>query len=132
MEFDEKNATLKDVFKLVVGEIIIDAVVVLVFALLGKLNYTVFLGLLLGTAVNTLCFFILCLSVGKMIADGDEATAKRTIGISYALRLLILAIALALGFKFSCFNPISVIIPVLSTRPILSVYSLLEKGRDKK
>lgn len=131
MEFDEKSATLKDMLKLIVGEVIIDAVVVLIFALLDKLNYTVFLGLLLGTAVNTLCFFILCISVNKMITDGDQAHAKRTIGISYAMRLLILALSLAVGFKFDCFNPIAVIVPVLSTRPILSVYSLFEKGRNK-
>ena len=129
-ENSKMSDTAKDILKLLAGELILDGIVCLVFALIDKFNYTVPLGALLGTAVNTLCFFILCISVNKVISDGDEIKGKRTMTVSFFLRMAILALGLAVGFKFGCFNKVAVIVPVVSTRPILSVYSLF--GKEKK
>jgi len=117
--------------KIVIGELITAALVILCFWGFQKLDWTVAWGLVLGVCTNILCFALLCISVEKMIQDNDPKKAKGTQTVSYIVRMGLLIVALLIALKNDLFNPIATAVPLLMTRPILTVTSLFAKKEGK-
>lgn len=129
------------------GEAIVSAVVIAVFLAIGKYDYTVALGALLGSAVIILNFFFLSLSTNRAIdkimalrPDGDmdeeqiaafakENTVKiqNTAKISYIIRTFSMLAAFIVALISGVFNVISTVIPLLMLRPIIYVTELIRK-----
>ena len=122
------NVTAKETLKIVIGEAVVLILMFLIFALIGRFDSTVVLGGLLGAAANILYFVFICIGVNSAVKEEDHKRQKQSLTVSYYLRLLILGIILAIGLKFDCFHNIAVIVPVLMTRPILTVAEILGKG----
>lgn len=114
-----------------IGEIIVILIMFALFFAFDAFDYTVILGALLGAVANLICAFFLCLAINKVIDEQDPQKGSRTVALSRYLRLAIMAVALIIGFKLPCFNNIAVIVPLLVTRPSLSVHSLISKGVKK-
>ena len=123
----QENTTLQQTGIIIIGEAIVVGILCLVFALLDRFDYTVILGGLLGAMINIIYFFFLCLGVNLAIDKKDPGQQQFVLKLSYVLRLAFMGLGLAAGLKFSCFNSICVIIPLLVTRPILSLTSLISK-----
>lgn len=125
------HETFKEIKKIIIGEAILLAVMFAVFFIIGKFDFTVLYGGLLGGISNILYFLLICLSVNNVLDEKNLNQSKVSIVMSYYTRLTVLGICIAIGLYFDCFHNIAVIIPVLATKPILYVAELLGKGVKK-
>ena len=95
-----------------------------VFLIIGQWDYTVLLGNLLGAALAVGSFFLLGLTVQKVITlPEDEAKAK--IKVSQQLRLLMQVIGCALAGALPCFHLIATLIPLLFPRIGATVWGMM-------
>ena len=125
---NKQSAAVKETLKIVIGELIVLVLMSAVFFLVGHFDLTVVWGGLLGTAANILYFVFICIGVNSAVNETEPKRQKQSLTISYYVRLLILGVIIAVGLKFDCFNNIAVIVPVLMTRPILTVAEIIGKG----
>ena len=130
---EKKNdSAFSEIWKVLVGEAVAIGIMVIVFVIAGALTINVLWGALLGFATNMISFLALCFTVEKIISSGDKAKAMLTQRLSYLMRLGILAIGLFIGLKFEIFNNIAVIVPLVITRPTLSLFALFSKKEEVK
>ena len=118
----------RETVRLAVGLIAVDLVACAVFWFLKKLDYTVPLGLLLGTAVELLNFWLLGRTV--RLAMSKTTGQKTTVQGSYALRMLMIGATIALGALVPCFHVIAVIVPFVAATPVILILKALEKKRE--
>lgn len=104
-------AILKETKHILIGTLLGDAVMLVVFALLKKLDYTVFLGAALGSVTVVLNFFLMGVRAQKAMGDPDRA--RLIIQQSYTVRMLLMVAVMAVGVMASCFHTVAVIIPFL-------------------
>lgn len=126
---------LKETAHVAVGVLIGDAVMIAVFALLHKLNYTVLLGALLGSVAAVGNFFVMGLMLQKALND-PECT-KAIVQRSYTLRMLGMIAVMIVGFAAPCFHVVAVVIPFLlpgitiQAMRIFGLYKPQKKGGDE-
>ena len=101
----------KETGHVAVGVLLGDAIMVAVFALIGKLDWTVIFGALLGSAAAIGNFFVMGISLQKAMADPDSA--KAMVQKSYTLRMLGMVAVMIIGFVTPCFHKVAVVIPFL-------------------
>ncbi len=83
-----------------------------VFLVIGRWDYTVLLGNLLGGGAAVLNFFLMGLTVQNAVAK-EEKDAKNLVKLSQTLRHFMLVAVAAIGFIVSCFNVVSMLVPLL-------------------
>jgi len=83
-----------------------------VFLIIGKWDITVLWGGLLGACASILNFFLMGLTVQKAVAK-EKKDAQALMKASQALRMLMLIVFCVIGASLSCFNLVSVLIPLL-------------------
>jgi tetrahydromethanopterin S-methyltransferase subunit C len=99
-------------------------VLLLVFLVLGRFDYTVLLGALLGAGFAVLNFFLMAMAVQRSVNLGDPAKAKKITQGSYTKRLLLLAAVLIVGIKVPYFNWITTIVPLFFPRITIFIMTL--------
>ena len=104
-------AILKETKHIAIGVLIGDVLMLAVFALLKRLDYTVILGALLGSAAAVLNFFVMGVRAQRAMADPDRA--RIIIQRSYTTRMLLMVAVMALGVAAPCFHVVAVVIPFL-------------------
>lgn len=113
-----------------VGQALCTAAMIAVFALIGKLDMTVVLGGLVGALIATANFFLMSL-FATLAADKAEAQdiagGQKLIQLSYMGRMLGLFLVLFLCAKSGLFHVLALAIPLVFTRPILTVSELFKK-----
>lgn len=147
-------AVRKETSRIAVGTLILSAMMLLIFILLGQFDITVVLGALLGSAAAIGNFFLLGLSVQaaaeKMngvhfpsyqdaeadVEEGEEIPApdspelqqaKRAMQLSYSGRLFLLAIIGVLGLALPCFHAVATVVPFLFPRIVIFLYEIHNK-----
>ena len=147
-------AVRKETLRIAAGTLILGVLMVLVFVLLGKFDYTVILGALLGCGAAIGNFFLLALSVQKAaekmngvqlpsyeeaeaeLEDGQELPApdapelqqaKRSMQASYSARLFLMAVVGILGLTISCFHAVATVVPFLFPRIVIFFYGMSNK-----
>ena len=112
------------------GQAVCTAAMIGVFALIGKLDMTVVLGGIAGALIATANFFFLSL-FADLAADKAEAQditgGQKLIQLSYSGRMLVLFLLLFLCAKSGRFHVLALVIPLVFTRPILTVSELFKK-----
>ena len=132
------------------GEIVVSAIICLVYALINKFSYKVITGVALGSIVTTLNFLFLAISTnnafdrvlearGDKEMDEDEADEfakahereiNNAIKVSFILRTITMLAALVVAFVLEWFDVIATLVPLLMLRPIITVEALIrQKGR---
>lgn len=106
------------------GVLVLSALMVAVFAALGYYDTSVLLGALAGTLLATANHTVLAL--GVMIAsekaeNQDVKGGQMVITMSYTGRLAGLFLALVLCAKSGLFNLLALVIPLVFTRPVLTI-----------
>lgn len=101
----------KETMHISIGVLIGDALMLLAFFALKKLDHTVLLGALLGSVAAVGNFFIMGLSIQKAMNDPDNA--KRLVQRSYALRMIAMVAIMIVGFVLPWFHKVAVVVPVL-------------------
>lgn len=112
------------------GELICCAAMVGVFALLGKFDPSVLLGAAAGSLLAIANFFAMALCA-NLAADRAEKQDIRggqvLIQMSYLGRLAALFLVLILCARSGLFNLIALVIPLVFTRPVLTVSDFFNK-----
>lgn len=117
---------------LLLGELILSAVMVAVFALLGYYSTGVLLGAAVGALIATLNHTILVIGVvfaSKKAENQDVKGGQAAIQLSYMGRLLGLFLILVLCAKSEIFNLPALVIPLLFSRPILTVTDYINQKK---
>ena len=147
----EKNPVVTETLRLAIGEMIVSAIIVFVYALIQKtVRWQVPVSALIGSAVMVLNFFFLARSTDKLFLAAMEARGNKEMNeeqiaafaaeyqakmatktqVSFLIRILSMAATVALTFIF--LEGIAAAIPLLMQRPLLYVNEFFRKKEDKK
>lgn len=117
-----------------IGVAVCTAVMMLVFALLGRFHLSVLWGSLAGAVLSIGNFFFMALGASLAADKAENQDVKGgslLVRNSYMVRLLILLIVLIACAKSGVFNLIALVIPLLFVRPTLTVAEFFrKKGAD--
>lgn len=97
-----------------------------VFLIIGKWDYTVLLGNLLGLLAAVGNFFLMGLTVQSALGK-EEKEARQTVKVSQSLRLLMMFAVALIGYLLSVFNTIALIIPFLFPRIAVALRPAIKK-----
>lgn len=125
-----QKTILRETAKLACGLLVADALMCGVYALLGHFDYTVPLGALWGTLGAVLNFLLLGVTMQK--ATERESGQKKTVQLSYSLRMLMMAAFCIAGILLPFFQTFAVIIPFLLATPIILLLQAIEKKKAPK
>lgn len=127
---DSRKFVLKETAVIVAGQAICTAAMIGIFALLGKFDLTVLWGGIAGALLATANFFFMSL-FASLAADKAEAQdvagGQKLIQLSYMGRMLGLFLVLFLCAKSGIFHLLALVIPLVFTRPILTVSEFFKK-----
>ena len=147
----EKNPVVTETLRLAIGELIVSAIIVFVYALIQKtVRWQVPVSALIGSAVMVLNFFFLARSTDKLFLAAMEARGNKEMDeeqiaaftaeyqakmatktqLSFLIRILSMAATIALTFIF--LDGIAAAVPLLMQRPLLYVNEFFRKKEDKK
>ena len=144
-------AVIRETKKIALGTGILTVLMVAVFLILRRFDWTVITGALLGCAAAVGNFFLMALTVQKAAdemkpipqpeapeddpdPDGDEKEAplsedakrgKQRIQLSYTLRMFGLGAVAILGVTLPWFQSVAVLLPMLFPRIVIAVEGLL-------
>lgn len=110
--------------RIAIGVLAMSVIMEIVFLILGRFDYTVLLGNLLGGGWAILNFFIMALAVQKSVQKETPQEAKLVLQNSYTKRLLCVVVILLIGIKVQYFNWISVILPLVFPRITIAIVKL--------
>lgn len=118
---DSRKVVYQETVIVAIGEVILSAVMVGVFAALGYFKMNVLWGAVTGCLAMTANYFLMA-AVVSVAADkataGQVKEAQKMIKVSSLLRLLLLGVIMFVGFKLGA-NVIAMLLPLLFVRPIL-------------
>lgn len=97
-----------------------------VYLIIGRWDYTVLLGNLMGCIAAVGNFFFMGLTIQNALGK-DEKQVRNAVRLSLTLRMLILAVFVGLGVLLDCFNTIAVIIPFAFPRIAIAFRPLYDK-----
>ncbi len=119
----------KETGHITLGVLAGDVVMLAVFALLKRLDTTVWLGTLLGSAGAIGNFLLMALNLQKAMNDSDRA--KFLVQKSYTLRMLGMVAVMIVGFVAPCFHVVAVVVPFLLPSVTIKVMQLLGMSRSE-
>lgn len=132
---DSRKLVLQETAIITVGQVLCVAAMFGIFALLGKFDQTVLWGGILGGVLAILNFFFMAIGA-NLAADKAEADnvkgGKAIIQGSFMLRYLLLIVVLFAGAKSGFCNVIALVLPLVFTRPILTVGEFFRKSGENK
>lgn len=112
------------------GQALCTVAMISVFALIGRYDTSVLLGGIVGALIATANFFFMSL-FATVAADKAEAQdvagGQKLIQLSYMGRMLGLFLVLFLCAKSGLFHVLALAIPLIFTRPILTVSEFFKK-----
>ena len=128
---DSRKYILQQTLLVFAGQILCGAAMVGIFALLGMYDQSVLLGGIFGVLVATANIF--CMAVGAGIASDkacnqDVKGGQATVQMFYIGRLIGIAVILFALIKSGLCNVYTAVIPLIFTRPILTIYEFFRKG----
>lgn len=128
---ESRKFILKKTAMVAAGQVLCVAVMIGIFALLGYYDRSVLLGGILGGIVAVGNFFAMavCADLAADKAEkGNVQGGQALIRASYAGRLAVVAILLFALVKSGLCHVISAVVPLVFTRPILTVSEFFGKG----
>ena len=127
---DSRKLAIKETGRVAIGQAICVAAMIGVFALLGFYDRTVLLGGIVGAVIATANYFFMCL-FANMAADKalaqDVAGGQKLVQLSYMGRMIAILAVLVLCGKSGFCHPLALALPLVFTRPVLTVHELLRK-----
>ncbi len=125
------RTVIRETGYITVWVLIFSALMQAVFLIIGKWDYTVLLGNLLGAAAAVLNFFLMGLTVQAATVK-EEKAAKATMKLSQSLRTLMLFAAAVVGAAVPCFQIIASLLPLFFPRVAIAFRPLFMKSNDKR
>lgn len=131
---DSKKLVWRETGIVAAGVLLCTAVMVGVFAMLGKYDVSVLLGGAAGAllAVGNFFFMAVGITLAADKAEKQEVNAGKLLARnSYMLRLLVLAVLLFACAKSGIFNLIALVLPLVFVRPTLTISEFFRKTGEK-
>lgn len=132
---DSRKFILKQTAIILIGQVICVAAMMGIYALLRKFDTTVLWGGIVGGAIAVLNFFFMAVAA-MMAADkatDDKVTAgQAVVRVSYFARLIIMAVVLFAFAKSGICDVLAMLLPLVFTRPILTITEFFRKSGEKK
>ena len=113
-----------------IGVTVCTAVMMLVYALLGRFELSVLWGGLMGAVLSIGNFFLMALGTSLAADKAENQDVKGgslLVRNSYMLRLLGLFVVLIVCAKTEVFNLIALVLPLVFVRPTLTVVEFFRK-----
>ena len=129
---DSRKIVYKETAIVAVGEVIGTALLVAVYAIIGKFTGKVLWSALTGCGVMIANYFIMAVTVSNATdraRAGDPAGAKKAVQLSGILRLLLMAGVLGLGILLGA-EVVALVVPLLFVRPTLFISEFFRKKGD--
>lgn len=120
------KTVLKETAYIAVFSLIFSVIMQAVYLVIGKWNYTVPLGNLLGYIAAIGNFFFMGLTIQNALGK-DEKQVRNSVKLSLTLRMLVLAVFAGLGVLLDCFDTIAVVIPFVFPRIAIAFRPLYDK-----
>lgn len=130
---DNRKYILSQSLIVLLGELGLSAVMVGIFAVLGYFDLSVVLGAAAGSILATANHLVLMLGVIGASAKAEKQDVKggqMLIQMSYMGRLIGLFLVLILCAKSGVFNLIALAVPLVFTRPVLTIAEHFNKKGD--
>jgi hypothetical protein len=102
-----------------------------VFLIIGKWDYTVLLGNLLGGISAVLNFLFMGITIQNAVKK-EEKEAKTAMRVSSTYRNFFILIITVIGIVLKCFNTVSVIVPLFFPRIAIAIRPIVDKKRGGK
>lgn len=129
---ESQKIVYKETAIVALGELICCAVMVGIFAALGYFRMNVLWGALAGAGIMTVNYFFMAVIV-SLAADKAQqdqvAQAKRMVKVSSVVRLILMGLLLFAGIRLGA-NVITLVLPLVFVRPILTVAEFFRKKGD--
>lgn len=129
---DSRKIVYRETALVAVGELILTAAMVGVFAALGYFKMNVLWGALTGCLVMIANYFLMAVTV-SLAADraerGEPESARKMIQLSSMVRLVVMAVALFAAIKLGA-NVLALLFPMLFVRPVLFLAEFFRKKGD--
>lgn len=132
-----QKAVVDETRRVAVGSAICTAVMLIVFAVIGKFDYTVILGALLGYVTAVGNFLWMGLAVQKAAEDkpGEtdeerEGRIRRTVKLSYTQRRMFQAVMIVIALVAPMINWIAMVIELVFPTATIYARQLLLKKRE--
>ena len=129
---ESRKEIYKELAVIALGEVLLSAIMVAIFAALGYFAWNVLWGAVVGCFIMILNHFFLAVTV-TLAADraknGNAKQAQNMISLSGTVRLLAMGAAAVVAIKLGC-NVIAVLLPLLFIRPILMLAEFFGKKGD--
>ena len=127
---DNRKYILSQGLIVLIGELVLSALTVGVFAILGYFDLSVVLGAAVGSAIATVNHLVLVFGVLAASSKAEKQDVKggqMLVQMSYMGRLIGLFLILVLCAKSGVFNLIALALPLVFTRPVLTIAEHLTK-----
>ena len=131
---ESRKLVFSQTLMVLAGEILLSAVMVGIFALAGHFDRSVLLGAVVGALLAPANCFLMALSADCAADKAEKQNVKggqALIQLSYIGRLIGLFLVLVLCALTKIFNLFALVIPLVFTRPILTVSEFLKKKGEK-
>ena len=131
---DSRKIVFRETAIIAVGEVICVAVMMGIFALLGKFDISVLLGGVFGGVLAILNFFFMAVGASLAADKAENQNVKGGQGIiksSMLIRYLLLFVILFALAKSGICNRLALILPLVFVRPVLSVGEFFRKKGDE-
>lgn len=120
------STVIKETYYIAVLTFLLSVVLQSVYLVIGKWDYTVALGNLLGYIASVGNFFLMGLTVQAAL-DKDEKDAKSFIKLSQTGRLFLMFAIAVVGYLLPIFSTVAVIIPFLFPRIAVALRPVIIK-----
>lgn len=131
---DSRKLVLTETAVVAAGETLGAAAVVGIFALLHRYDSSVLWGSIAGTLIAVGNFFFMALgamSAADKAAQDDVKDGNAAVRSSMFVRLAVMALLLIVCAKSGYCNLIALLVPLLLSRPILTVYHFFGKPGEQ-
>ena len=132
---DSRKFVLKETAVVALGQTVCVAIMLGVFALLGKFDQTVWLGGVAGGVLATANFFFMAVAASvaseKAVAQ-DVKGGQLTMRLSYMIRMVVLVVLLFALVKSGVCHVITAVLPLVFTRPVLFIAEFFRKSGEIK
>ena len=122
----------KETLSISLWTLILSVIMQCVFLIIGKWDWRVMTGNLLGAGSAVLNFYLMCLGVVSAVNKADEKDAKTVIRMSQSLRMLMLLLIAVLGVALPYFNKWSVLISLFFPRIAVMFRAAFIKKNEKE
>lgn len=129
-----KQFVLRETGMLAIGEAICAGATVGVFAAIGHYTTAVLLGAAVGLVMAVANFFLMAVAAeaaADRAVNDDVKGGKALVKTSQNMRLFVMFILILLLAKTGVCNPIAMVVPLLTARPVLMVTEFFRKAGDE-